>query len=245
MEQQRILPTLSIEGTTFIVDVQKEELIQKDQPENSISFNEMLYSKKGYQFDYDKGLKNIPISFIKDPITVHVPNMTELDPSAMAEKYHLSEAEIIGKTDLDIIVDQEQLALRERGHLPVLEISGHPFYVDLAMDTLRPKDDFLANGIRFAEIDNYFMEEANVYRIPYHPATHAVEDLDIENIKAIPEGIVVVDIPLPSELDPVAFARINGFKQEQILREHPIQLQMKAREVSWEDTPIKEIIAKM
>jgi hypothetical protein len=244
MEQQRLLPTLSIEGTIFIVDVQKEELTQKDHPQNCISFNEMLYSKDGYRFDYDKELKNKPDFFIDNPVRVHVPHMTELDVTGMAEKYHLNEAEIIGKTDLDLMVDPEQLALREHGQLPVIEISGHPFYVDLFMDMLRPKDDFASNGIRFAEIDDYYVEEVKHYRIPYNPATHSFEDLDYENIKAIPKGIIVIDIPLTAQLDPVAYARINGFEKEQILRGNPIQLQMKAPEVPWDETPIKQIIAR-
>ncbi len=73
MEQERKLPTLSIEGTIFIVDVQKEEIRQQDNAENSIGFNEMSYSKDGYRFDYNKELKNIPGFFMGEYTTVHLP----------------------------------------------------------------------------------------------------------------------------------------------------------------------------
>ncbi len=170
--------------------------------------------------------------------------MTELDPVGMAQKYGLNEADITGKIDTDLMVDQKQLALREQGQLPVIEIAGHPFYVDLVMDMLRPKDDFAATGIRFSDIDDYFVESSNHYRIPYNPATHSFEELDYENIKAIPKGIIVVEIPLAQPLDPIAYGRLHGFDKYQMLRETPIQMQMKAREVSWDDTPIKQIIVR-
>ncbi|SDE88166.1 hypothetical protein SAMN05216464_110170 [Mucilaginibacter pineti] len=244
MEQERILPTHIISGTTFIIDVQNEQLRELGRPDNIISFNEMAYSRSGYRFDFNKELKNIPVSFVNGYETIHLPNMTELDPLGMAQKYGISEIEIIRKKDVDIMVDQQQLAQRERGQLPVIEIKGHLFYVDLVMDSLRPKDDFATAGIRFNDIDDYFLESSNHYRIPYNPATHSFEDLDYENIKAIPKGIIIVDIPWQQHLDPIAYARIHGFDKDQILRESPIQLHMKAHEASWDDTPIKQIIAK-
>ena len=243
-EAQRILPSYTIAGTEFTVDVFNEELRQTDQPGNVIGFDQMAYSKNGYRFDYNTELKNIPISFVGGYETVHVPNMTELDPVGMAAKYNMDITEIAGKTDIDIMVDQKQLALREGGQLPVIEIAGHPFYVDLAMDALRPKDDFTTPGIRFSEIDDYFFEGSRHYRIPHNPKTHTLEELDFENIKAIPKGIILVEIPLPHELDPVAYARIHGLDRDQILREHPIQMNTKAIEIPWADTPLKQIIAR-
>jgi hypothetical protein len=244
MEQERKLPIYTIEGTEFFVDVSKEELREKLNPENTIGFDEMAYSKYGYHFDYNKELKNIPVSFIDGYETVHLPNMTELDPVGMGQKYGMAVEKIAGKIDIDLMTDQKLLALREQGQLPVIEIDGYPFYVDLAMDALRPKDDFTTGGIRFRDIDDYFIENVYQYRIPYNPATHSFEDLDYDNIKAIPKGIIVVEIPWQQRLDPIAYARIHGFEKEQMLRENPLQLQMKANTVSWDDTPIKQIIAR-
>ena len=233
-----------IAETAFIVDVEKDELRQKDKPQNCISFSEMGYHKLYYEFHYDLGTKNIAVSVSNATQFTRVPNLTELDPIGMAIKYGNNEAEVIGKMDVELMVDQTQLALREGGQLPVIEIAGHPFYVDIRMDMLRPKDDFLATGIRFSAIDDYFIEEAKHYRVPYNPATHSFEELNLENIKAIPKGIIVIDVPLEQQLDPVAFARHYGFNREHILRNNPIQMNVKAREVSWDETPIKQIIAR-
>jgi hypothetical protein len=244
MEQERILPTHAIWGTTFIVDVQKDQLREQGNPDNTIGFNEMGYSKEGYRFHYDPILKNLPESFSAEYEVISIPNLTELDPVGMAMKYGKTETEIAGKTDVEAMVDQQQLALRdEHGQLPVFEIMGHPFYVDLVMGSLRPKDDFTTTGIRFEEIEDYFIEPTNHYLIPYNPLTHSLEELDLENIKAVPKGIVFIEIPLPQPLDPVAYARIHGFESDQILRETPLQMKMKAVEVPWYNTPIQRIIA--
>jgi hypothetical protein len=245
MEQGRILPTRDILGTTFIVDVQKDQLREQGNPDNTIGFNEMGYSKEGYRFHYDPILKNLPESFTAEYEVISIPNLTELDPMGMAMKYGKTEAEIAGKTDVEVMVDQKQLALRvEYGQLPVFEIVGHPFYVDLVMNSLRPKDDFAPTaGIRFEEIEDYFIESTNHYLIPYNPITHSLEELDPETIKAVPKGIVFVEIPLPQPLDPVAYARIHGFDRDQTLRETPLQMKMKAVEVPWYNTPLRRIIA--
>ncbi len=142
------------------------------------------------------------------------------------------------------MVDQGQLALRESGQLPIIEIADHPFYVDIRVDALRPKDDFSTMGIRFTAMEDYYLEDRKVYAIPYNPATHTLEQLDLDNIKAIPKGILLIEIPLEEKLDPIAFARHYGFSKEHILRDNPLQMHVKAKELSWNLTPIKKIIAQ-
>ncbi|MGJ1359996.1 hypothetical protein ACR79K_25155 [Sphingobacterium siyangense] len=45
-------------------------------------------------------------------------------------------------------INQEAYDLRvNKGMLPTIDIAGHTFYVDIRMDMLRPKDDFLSKGI--------------------------------------------------------------------------------------------------
>ena len=40
-----------------------------------------------------------------------------------------------------------------KGILPTIEIHGHTFYVDIRINKLRPKDNFLSNGIVFSELN--------------------------------------------------------------------------------------------
>ena len=56
-----------------------------------------------------------------------------------------------------------------KGILPTLDIAGHTFYVDLRMNKLRPKDDFISKGIDFTEIKDYYDRDRRAFVIPYNP----------------------------------------------------------------------------
>lgn len=73
-----------------------------------------------------------------------------------------------------------------KGILPTIEIAGHTFYVDIRMDKLRPKDDFLSDGISFSEIEDYLNEEKEIYIIPYDPQKKELGKIDYETITEIP-----------------------------------------------------------
>src|SRR3546814_3269854 len=87
----------------------------------------------------------------------------------MAEKYGISLADLEGKTDYDVMVDQKALELRLAGSLPTIDISGHTFYVDYNMGMLRPKDDFLSKGITFKDMDYCYDEYARRCVVTYDP----------------------------------------------------------------------------
>ncbi len=86
METERILPTHTILETTFIVDVEKDELRQRDRPDNVIPFSEMGYHELYYEFRYDLKSQNIAEAFTDGTQLIHIPNLTELDPIGMAKK---------------------------------------------------------------------------------------------------------------------------------------------------------------
>jgi hypothetical protein len=65
---ERELPTYIIKGRRFAVDVLKEELRQKDLPENIIRFADMDYTGSGYQFSFDLVTGNLGLAFSHNPI---------------------------------------------------------------------------------------------------------------------------------------------------------------------------------
>lgn len=73
-----------------------------------------------------------------------------------------------------------------QGMLPIIDIAGHTFYVDIRMDMLRPKDDFLSKGIVFSDIVTYYNVDKRTYTIPYNPKTHEFQEPDYRNIKEPP-----------------------------------------------------------
>jgi len=210
---------------------------------NIIPFDEMDYQTNHYYFHYDINRKNLPVSLEAAYETILLPNMTELDLEGMAQKYGLAPAEISGKTDVAIINDPVQIQMRESGRQPVIEIAGHPFYVDIHWGLLRPKDDFSTLGISFNDIDGYLSDDGKNYQITYDPKAHAFKELDYSTITSIPKNVIVVEIPSQQRLDPIGYARKHGLNKNAVLRQNPLRMKMEARTVPWDETPIKEILS--
>src|SRR3546814_458015 len=141
MENNRQLPEIEIGGTLFIVDVRENKLREKANPENELYVFDMHINDDGYSFWYNRQEKNFgPIQIqTPDNILISIKPLVELDPVGMAEKYGISLADLEGKTDYDVMVDQKALELRLAGSLPNIDISGHTFYVDLYMVMLRDR----------------------------------------------------------------------------------------------------------
>ena len=92
---ERPLPTVSILGTDFYVDVLREELRQKDKAANRIPFMAFDQEGDGYTFLYDKETCSIPddIDALSLPSGryewVTLPAIMELDPVGIALKYDI------------------------------------------------------------------------------------------------------------------------------------------------------------
>lgn len=237
---KRELPVISIEGTDFIVDVSQLELREKENPDNVILFEQMRDVGDGYTFKYSR---DQPFFFMKGGITVKIPEWVELDPVGMAEKYGFTLEDLKGKTDFEVMVDQEALDMRINGGvLPTVEIAGHIFYVDIRMDMLRPKDDFSSKGIVFSEIDEYYLEKTDEYLIPYNPATHEFQELDWGKITEYPKYLIAVKFPCEWKLDPVGWNRRSGMDLYDSLKVKGVQSHVDAETIPWEKTVLRDII---
>lgn len=248
---ERELPTVNIEGTDFFVDVIKNELKEKGNPQNRMSIKNMLYVGDGYRFQYDMTINNfLPFgasmalgnsNYSKE---IKIPNLVELDPIGMAKKYNLTLEEISGKTDFELTIKPgSPMDLRwNKKILPTLDIAGHTFYVDLVMDKLRPKDDFKSKGIDLSEIREYYDRYYQAYIIPYNPKTLEFQEVGIRTIIELPKEIIVIKFPHLSELDNVGWNIKYGFGPGHLIKEDTLQLHFKARTLPWKETNIPENI---
>ncbi|WP_333627472.1 hypothetical protein [Sphingobacterium siyangense] len=241
---ERELPIVKIEGTEFLLDVNEVLLREKGNPENTISFFEMDDEGHGYSFEYNRQRRNIPDPWdaTADITTVRLLQLVEMDPEGMALKYGFAVEEIKGKTDFDLMVDQKALEERLQGRLTTIDIAGHTFYVDIPMDMLRPKDDFLSKGIVFSDIDHYYSEEGRVYAIPYSPARREFQELDYDNLTEFPKDLIVVEFPNERFLDPVGWNRKHGWELTDGLKETSLCSHFTARIVDWKETGLQETI---
>ncbi len=128
-----------------------------------------------------------------------------------------------------------------KGILPTIDIAGHTFYVDLRMDMLRPKDDFLSQGIVFSDIENYFDDTTNTYTIPYNPKTHEFEELD-DQITEFPKDLLAISFPHQYKMDPIGFNRQMGEDLKDGLPSAGLKLNYTAKIIPWKKTFITYLI---
>jgi hypothetical protein len=242
-EKERTLPTYDILGTTFIVDIDKRELRELAHPENTISFKEMDYDTTHYYMDYDPVRKKMCDAFSEEFEELIIPQIKDLDPEGMALKYGRTLDEVKALNDIDILVNTKELKLRESGVQPVIEIVGHPFFVNLHFGLLQPKDDITTIGLSLDEIAYKGHEVGDCYWFWYDPKTHTQREPDLDTITALPKDLVIVEIPKEERLDPYAFARKYDIAKNVVMMHTPLQMNMKARIVDWDETLVKKIIA--
>lgn len=224
-ENTKPLPVISVKDTLFEVDVKQNHIRQKDKPENTIAFNDMEYTDTHYSFKYDPTLKSAELeNHTKDNlIDVQIPHKVILDPVRMAEKYKVSVQELRGKTDFDIIVNQELFLQRsKKGMLPTIDIAGQSFFIDLRLNELRATDNFMN------KIDLRLPFEDYEGRFHFFYDTQKNEMAKTVNLDA-PDHLVYVVIPSRYTLDPYSLARDHYLDVKDVLVKHPIQPDLKAQ----------------
>lgn len=240
---ERELPNVNIEGTDFVVDVNDLKLREKSNQKNTIAFDDMRKTDDGYTFEYSLKNKNLPGLFENGSITVKIAEFVILDPIGMAKKYNHTIDDISGKTDIDLMVDPQAYDMRvNKGMLPSIEIAGHTFYVDIRMDKLRPKDDFLSNGIVFSDVQSYYDEDKRTYTIPYNPKTYEFQEPDYLNLKELPKNLIAVEFPSERLLDRIGWNRKYGFEITHGLIHNGLKLQFTAKEIPWKETFLVDLI---
>ena len=224
----RVLPTVNIHGKEFIVDVDKTEIRQMDRPENTMSFHDMIDFGTKYTFICDT--KDLGITAPDDHknqnfLSVELPPMAELDPIGMAEKYGKAVEDIKGKTDFEIMVDQELLQERLTGKLPLIDIARNSYIVDIRLKELRMENDPL-NRINLRDLEfspdgthyQFYYDSNSKQALAVHPALSPYQG-----------GILYIEIPNELKLDPVAVARDYEIGENDLLRRFPPQKDLKAK----------------
>lgn len=251
---ERELPEIEIEGIQCLFDIDQMALLEKERPDYRLLLEDMNDCGTHYEFVYDRNSGDIDQSRTADRIDasdtagqiftiVKIPRISEMDPLGMCKKYSCSLDDIRQKTDFEIMVDQKAFDLRiNKGLLPTIEIAGHTFYVDIRMDKLRPKDDFLSQGIVFSDIESYYDGDKRTYTIPYNPKTHQFQEPDYNSIRAYPKDLIAVEFPSERLLDRIGWNRMYGFDIRHGLVKQGLKLQFTAKNIPWKETFIYDLI---
>lgn len=261
--------TIDLAGKVYEIDVKNNSL----RPQNGAG-EEIFLNKYHYDLYYeDDGVYHLfynisenKVSDVmrdgsrdrtEDRVILEVPNLTYLDPIGTNIEYGYNPQSGLLYSDLtmnhiaksvpwdfynikvaaETTVNQEAYDLRvNKGMLPTVDIAGHTFYVDIRMDMLRPKDDFLSKGIVFSDIENYYDEDKRTYTLPYNPKTHEFQEPDYRNIKELPKDLIAVSFPFERLLDRIGWNRHYGFELTHGLAKQGLKLQFEAKQIPWEKT---------
>jgi hypothetical protein len=233
----------TIQDLTFLLDIDRQVLRQTDNPANEISFvRDMTDHGSHYSLFFDREGKNIPgdAAGVAGRVEIIVPKLIELDPEGMAAKYGWQVGDLAGKTDFEVIVDQQALQQRREGALPLIRIMGEEFYVDLRLHELRHAGTFhpvLSLESFELTVDGW------QYEAYYHPVIRQLVPLDPQ-LTELPESVVKIRIPNEIGLDPVGAARLYNIDERTLLRLHPIKRDLRAEVIPLSETGIPALIAR-
>ena len=205
----RKLPTYEIEGTTFIVDIDKKELREVDYPRNTLAFADMKQQGLFYVFLYDRSKRRVHHNY-KEPnehvVPVFIPQMARLDPEGMAQKYGKRVEEIAWKSDFEVMINQERLAERLNGKMPKVMIAGEPFIYDVNNHHLRLEaNQKVRLNLNDWNSSKDGREYIGYYHLPSRKKYHIKSD-----IVELPKDVVMLKVPNEIKMDPVGVAMKSG-----------------------------------
>lgn len=124
--------------------------------------------------------------------------------------------------DLDVyrsLVGEQAVEARlKKGMLPIIDIAGHPFFVEVRLDKLTPMDNFLSNGINLSH-GSYFTDDGK-HRIIVYDKTK-MEDVDLDQIYD-KDKLLLVRVPSLVAMDPIMTAKLQDYPDRYYLDEYPM-----------------------
>jgi hypothetical protein len=243
MSKLRQPPIFQFEGLSFLVDIDKQVLCQTNNGSHEISFiTQMIDRGDHYILPFDLIRKRVADNiFAHDQVEpIVVPPLVKLDPEGMSEKYGVPIDQLAGKTDFEVIVNQEALLQRENGVLPRINIAGQDFTIDLRLQELR-HTEFFFPVLSLKSFD--LTDDGGHYVAFYEPIMKQVVNID-PKLTEFPDGIIRIKLPNEIGLDPLGTAQKYGMNERELLRRHPIQKELKAEVIPLSETNIPALIQR-
>jgi hypothetical protein len=243
MNKFREAPIYVIEGTSFLVDVDRQVLRQTNDPDNEISFiNQMQDHGSFYRLLYDPDARHAAghLTDQNRVVVIDIPQMTALDPEGMSEKYGIPAVQLARKADFDVIVNVELLQARLSGQLPTIEIANELFTLDLRLREFRfVQDPLITISLRSFNLS----QDDDRYEAAYNPLLRQVVAID-PKLTEFPDGVIMIRLPNEIGLDPVSVARQYGIDEKEFLRRYPIQSSLKAEIIPLSETNVPAMIRR-
>ena len=241
---------INIYGEPFCFDAATDCLVHQRVPSFHIPFSHLRDMGDSYLLPFYPHFQNSTLLDVsaQGVMAWPVPTRVELDPEGMAEKYGVHQEEIGGKSDFEVMVNQEMYMLRKLGKLPTVKLCDLDFIIDLRYSELRVKSDFARRSISFHDINQYrgidvVSDEKDKLWFPYEPEKRSVSNILFRRLEIIPPEIVMIELPNEKTLDPFNYARANQIDIQAFLKLNPIQgFEFEAKIIPWGKTNLPEII---
>lgn len=242
-KMERELPKYYVGNSWFTVDVMKDELREVNRSDNVISFKDMAYEGKWYEFWYDAQARNIARHFpdIDDSFhRIRLPPLSVLDPEGLAQMAGVKLNELKGKTDTELLTDPLALERRRNGELPVVGLAGHDFEVDWKNRVLRDTTDnrniinlYTVSGNAHGQQISFYLDTISARRV-YLPAAPTV----------LPKDVVLITLPNEIQLDPLGVARGLGLDDFYFMRKYPLRMRHVPVVTQLKDTLLPEMVRR-
>lgn len=242
---ERELPTINIDGTEFLFDIEQLALVEKNRPEErKLFFDEMNDRGTHYDFVYNRNSRRLDLPRTLDGMdayitgkhsfaTIEVPRIGDIDPLGMCKKYGCSFADVTQKSDFEIMVDQEKFHRRMEGELVTIDFPNKRFVLDMPNNLLRPQDG-IGMEISFDEIEKaaLFSNETNAYYIIYNIANSEIikSDLQISSNEN-----AIVEILHPLILDPIGYNILLELDPKRGLIDAELKFNHEATFIPWRE----------
>lgn len=240
---ERELPIINIQGTDFNVDIEKLQLREKSNENNFIPLGYMVEVSDGYEFEYGLDSRNIRnIWTEEESVRVKIPELVELDPLGISILYNMPLEQLKGKSDFEILVDQNAFDLRvNKGMLPTIDIAGDIFHVVLDKDRLIAKDDPMSKGIpipSFGQYDQVLGENVFAYDLK----SREIKEIDYLNITEIPKDLIAIRLPFIFNMDPVGWNLMTNRDAKFGLKTSNFKMHFNSPKIPWKNTDLPNII---
>lgn len=147
----------------------------------------------------------------------------------------------MNKNNHDIASDQAVQNLYQRinkGRLPVIEIAGQEFIVNVRSGYLSPVDNYSTLGIQL----KYVPDDAVKHQLLYDKKRK--EEYAYDDAYGLPPEVIKIEIPGQGRLDPVGLARRDGLADTFYIGTYPLKMKMVAKIIPLKNKLEKKNTAK-
>lgn len=135
---------------------------------------------------------------------------------------------------------KEAIENRLGGLLPIIDIAGHPFIIDVKGEKLNPKGIYGSNGL---DTRHGGWQDKQSGQHCFYYNVHTKSEYQISpDITKLPEGVVQIRIPDPYTLDPIGMANKEKVAPTAYLDKHPMIMYHKAAIIPLAETVVMDIV---